>query len=121
MSMLERVFDIFMLYFRDIMVGTRHRLETIDVSDEELHHMIHDEVVAAIRAEIPKIFGSIKTTLIEKFDERYVVVTETAAAATTPAVAAARPQGVDSLLFHEFSNTKPPNFDGTQDLISAMR
>ena len=47
--------------------------------------MIHDEVVVAIRAEIPEMFGSIKTTLIETFDEKYATVTEAAA------VAAARP------------------------------
>ena len=103
------------------MVGTRHRPEASGVSDEELRQMIHDEVAAAIRAEIPEMFGSIKTTLIETFDERYTAVTEAAAAAATAAVAAARPQGGDSLLFREFSNMKPPDFDGTQDPIAAMR
>ena len=110
--MLERVFHIIMSYFRDIMVGTRHRPEASGVSDEELRQMIHDEVAAAIRAEIPKMFGSIKTTLMETFDEPYAVVTEAAAAATKTAVAAARPQGGDSLLFREFSNTKPPEVEG---------
>ena len=69
--------------------------------------MIHEEVVAAIRAEILEMFGSIKTTLIETFDKRYAAVTEAASATTTAAVVAARPQGGDSLLFREFSNTKP--------------
>ena len=64
---------IFCVVFkRGIMVGTRHRPGTSGggVSDEELRQMIHDEVAAAIRAEIPEMFGSIKTTLIETFDER---------------------------------------------------
>ena len=61
------------------------------MSDEELRQMIHDEVAAAIRAEIPEMFGSIKTTLIETFDERYAALTDVVVAA---AVAAARPQGV---------------------------
>ncbi|CAH1443351.1 unnamed protein product [Lactuca virosa] len=103
------------------MVGTRHRPETSGVSDEELRQMIRDEVAAAIRAEIPKMFGSIKTTLIETFDERYAEVTEATAAAATATVATARPQGGDSMLFREFSNTKPPEFDGTQDPIAVMR
>lgn len=95
------------------MVETRHRLGTNRVSEEELRQMIHEEVAAAIRAEIPEMFGSIKTTLIETFDERYTEVTEAATVVATAAVAAARPQGGDSLLFQEFSNTKPPEFDGT--------
>ena len=80
--------------------------------------MIHDEVVAAIRAEIPEMFGSIKTTLIETFDERYAALSD---AAATASVAATRPQGGDALLYREFSNTKPPEFDGTQDPIATMR
>ena len=83
--------------------------------------MIHEEVAAAIHVEIPEMFGSIKTTLIETFNERYATVTEAAAAAATTSVVAARPQGGDSLLFREFSNMKLPEFDGTQDLIVAMR
>ena len=63
------------------------------MSDEELRQMIHDEVAAAIRAEIPEMFGSIKTTLIETFDERYAALTDVVVAAATAAVAAARPQG----------------------------
>ena len=59
--------------------------------------------------------------MIETFDERYAAVTKAVAAAATAAVAAARPQGGDSLLFREFSNTKQPEFDGTRDLIVVMR
>ena len=94
-----------MLYFRDIMVRPRHGASSSGVSDEEIRQMIHDEVAAAIRAGIPEMFGSIKTMLLETFDERYATVTKAAAAATTTAVATARPQGGDSLLFREFSNT----------------
>ena len=82
---------MFILYFRDIMVGTHHRPEASGVSDEELRQMIHNEVATAIRAEISEMFGSIKTTLIETFDERYATVIEAIAAAATAPVAAARP------------------------------
>ena len=70
--------------------------------------MIHEEVATTIRAKIPEMFGSIKTNLIETFDERYAVVIEATTASATAAAAAFRPQGGDSLLFREFSNTKPP-------------
>ena len=102
------------------MVRTRHTPESSGTSDEEIRRIIHEEVAAAIRAEIPEMFGSIKTTLIETFDERYAALSEAAVAAATAVVAAARPQGGDALLFREFSNTKPSEFDGTQDPIAAM-
>ena len=61
---LGRISDSFMLYFRDIMVRPRHGASTSGVSDEDIRQMIHEEVAAAIRAEIPEMFGSIKTTLL---------------------------------------------------------
>lgn len=100
------------------MVCTCHNPGSSGTSDEEICMIIHEEVAATIREAIPEMSGSIKTTLIETFDERYAVVTEVAAAA---AIAAARLQGGDSLLFREFSNTKPPEFDETQILIATMR
>ena len=70
-------------------------------------------MVATIRAEIPEMFGSIKTMLIETFDEHYAALSEAAVAAATATIAAVRPQGGDALLFREFSDTKVPEFDGT--------
>ena len=61
-----------MLCFRDITVVTHHSAGgsgTSGRSDEEIRRMIHEEVVAAIREAISEMFGSIKTTLIETFDE----------------------------------------------------
>ena len=95
------------------MVGTRHTPESSGISDKEIRRLIHEEVVAAIRAEIPEMFGEIKTTLIETFDEWYAALTEATSAAATAPIATARPQGGDSSLLREFSNTKPPEFDGT--------
>ena len=76
------------------MVGTRHTPGSSSTSDEEIRRIIHEEVAASIRAEIPKMFGSIKTTLIETFDERYAALSEATVAAATAAIAVARPQGV---------------------------
>ena len=75
--------------------------------------IIHEEVATIILEAIPKMFGSIRTTLIETFDERYAAVMEAVTAVATVAIAAARPHGGDSLLFREFSNTKPPEFGWT--------
>ena len=62
--MLEQVSDDIVLCFKDIMVGTRHNPGSSRSSDEEIRRMIHEEVAAAIRTEIPESFGFIKTTLI---------------------------------------------------------
>ena len=83
-----------------------------ETNDDEIQRMIHEEAVAAIQTEIPEMFGSIKNTLIETFDERFTAVTEDVVTVATTAVAVARPQGGDSLLFQEFNNMKPPMFDG---------
>ena len=67
------------------MVAMRYNPRGSGTSDEKIRRLIHEEVAAAIQAEISEMFGSIKTMLIETFDERY------AAAATTAAFTAARP------------------------------
>ena len=69
------------------------------------------------------MFGSIKTTMVEYFDERYAALAETAAAAATSAVTAAGIGGGGAgraFQYQDFDNTKPPTFDGTQDAIRAM-
>ena len=76
------------------MVRTRLMPESSGTSEEEIRRIIQEEVAAAIRAEIAEMFGSIKTTLIETFDEKYAALSEAAVAAATAAVVAARPQGV---------------------------
>ncbi|KAL7604647.1 hypothetical protein Lser_V15G20313 [Lactuca serriola] len=64
------------------------------------------------------MFGSIKTFIMEFFDDRYASVTETAA---TVAVAAAGAWTSRSFKYQDFDNTKPPTFDGVQDPIVVMR
>ena len=118
---IKLVSDDFLFAFIDIMVITRNNPGRSDTSDEEIRRIIHEEVATTIREDIPEMFGSIKTTLIETFDERYVAVTEAPAAVATTTLATARPQRGDLLLFREFSNTKPPKFVRTQDSIATMR
>nr|KAJ0188655.1 hypothetical protein LSAT_V11C900501560 [Lactuca sativa] len=57
--------------------------------DARIREILHDEVAALFRAELPELFGSIKTTMVEYFDERYASLIETAAATATTAVTAA--------------------------------
>ena len=73
------------------MVGTRQTSGTSDTRDEEIRRIIQEEVAAAIRAEIPEMFGSIKTTLIETFDEKYAALSEAVVVAATAAIAETRP------------------------------
>lgn len=95
------------------MVSARHTPESSKVSDDRIRRMIRDEVAATIREFIHKMFGSIVTTLIKTFDERYVADSEAAAVAAIKAVTTTRPRGGDSLLYQELSNTKSPRFDKT--------
>lgn len=46
------------------------------MSDDEICVLITTHVALVVRQEILKVFGSFKTTLIEMFDNHYVVVTE---------------------------------------------
>ena len=96
-------------------------LERASTNDKEICRIIVDEVVVAIREAITEMFGSINTKLIKTFDKCYNAVTEATAVAATTALAAATPHGCDSLMFQEFNNMKPPEFNGTQDPIDAMR
>ena len=58
--------------------------------DAKVREILRDEVAALFRAELPELFGSIKTAMIEYFDERYAALAETATAAVTAAVATAK-------------------------------
>ena len=77
------------------------------------------EVVTVVQGAIPQMFGLVKIAMIELFDERYVDVMQAAATAATAIVDAARVRG--SFPCRNFSNTKPPDFDGFKDPIVAMR
>lgn len=90
------LFSFFLMYFS--MVFTRgscsRGLERQGSSDDEIRRIISVGVVVTVPEAIPEVFGSIKTMMIEMFDERYVVVIEVVVAATTATVIAARPHRV---------------------------
>ena len=88
------------------MVKTRHRPETSGVSDEELRQMIHEKVATTIRVEIPEIFGSIKTSMTELFNDRHATIAETAAVAAFATVAAAGTGSGWVFQYRDFDNMK---------------
>ena len=47
-------------------------------TDDHIHEMIATEVATAVRGLIPEFIGSIKTSMIELFDDCYVALTEAA-------------------------------------------
>ena len=91
--------------------------------EDRVREIIHEEEVELVRGQIPELFGSIKTAMMEYFDDRYAALAETDAAAVASAVTAAG-GGVGfgrGFQYRDFDNTKLLNFDGTQDPVKAMR
>ena len=58
------------------------------------------------------MFGYIKTTMVEYFDERYATLAEAVAVAATAVVSAAWVGASRAFQYRDFDNTKPPTFDG---------
>ena len=58
--------------------------------DAKIREIMHDEVATLFQAQLPEMFVSIKTTMVEYFDERYTALAETAAATVASAVTTAR-------------------------------
>lgn len=56
------------------------------MSEEEIYGIITVAVPEEIREVILKLFGPVKTVLIEEFDKRYVAISQVAIPAATIAV-----------------------------------
>ena len=56
------------------------------MTEDCVREIIGEEVLEIVWGQIPEMFGSIKTAMVEYFDECYVTLAETAAAAATTAV-----------------------------------
>lgn len=91
------------------------------MSKYEIYRIIVAKVVDAIREAIPKLFGLVKTALIEEFDRRYVIVLQVATAAAIVTIIIIEPQGTGAMQYRDFSYTKPPEFRGIRDLIITSR
>ena len=55
---------------------------------DRIREIIREEVVAIVRVQIPEMFGSIKTAIMEFFGDRYASIAITTAATASVAVAA---------------------------------
>ena len=93
------------------------------ITDDKIKKLISTEVTAVTHGTISKVFGSIKITMTERFDERYIVVTEVVVDATTTVVVVVvvGVQGRGLFKHRYFSNMKPPEFDGVKDPVISMR
>lgn len=79
-----------------IMRGSRSRVDGSErprLTDDDILEMITTQVTKVVREAILEMFGSIKTVMIEIFDERYGAVTEAAIVVTTAVVATTELQG----------------------------
>lgn len=68
-----------------------------------------------VKVLISQIFGSIKTAMIDIFDERYTSVIEVVVVVSTAAIIAMGLLGRGMVQYWDFNNTKPPEFDGFKD------
>ena len=90
-------------------------------TEDEIRELTSTEVVIVIRGQIPEMFSSIKTTMIEYFNDRYAALSEAIVAAANTIITADRVHGERTFQCQDFNNEKPLEFDRFQDLIIAMR
>lgn len=90
------------------------------MTDDDIRDLITTKVVVVVRCAIPEVFGSIKTAMIELFNEGYFILSEVVVVAATTTVAAVGVQARGSFQYWEFNNTKPLEFNRVKDLIMTM-
>ena len=78
-------------------------------------------MVEIIRGQIPEMSRSIKTAIMEYFDDRYTTIAEIVVVAASAVVAATSVGSGWVFQYRDFDNTKPPTFNGIQDPLIAMR
>ena len=78
------------------------------ISDKEIRQIISSKVVVTVNEAIPEVFGSIMTSMIKIYDDRYGAVIEATVAAFTSTTTAARSNEGDSMQYRGFNNTMPP-------------
>lgn len=75
---------------------------------EAIREMIATQVTMAVGEAISEMFGSVKTTMTELFDECYVAISKVTAAVATIVITVAGFQGRVMMQYWDFSNMKPP-------------
>lgn len=89
-------------------------------SDEEIRGIIVAELAMAIRQVILELFGLVNTMLIDEFDEPYATVIQVVASASLDVVTVEGIQRGKTILYWEFSNTKPSEFRDDKEPIIAL-
>ena len=91
------------------------------LTEDRVREIIREEVVEIVRSQIPELFSSIKTTMMEYFGDKYTTLAKTVVATAIMATTAEGGGSGRGFQYRDFDNTKPPTFDGIQDPIIAMR
>ena len=60
------------------------------LSEDCVSEIIREEVIRVVREKFPVMFGSIKTAMVEYFDEHYAAIAETVAMTALAVVTMAR-------------------------------
>ena len=64
-------------------------LERPGLTDEEIHEVITTHMTMDVREGMQEVFGSMKTSMIDMFNERYAAILEGAAIIATVAIVVA--------------------------------
>ena len=78
--------------------------------DGRIQEILHEEVVALFQAHLSGMFGSIKTAMVEYFNERYAAIAETVSVVAFSAIAAVGGGAAWAFQYRESNNTNPPDF-----------
>lgn len=63
------------------------------MTDDQFREVIATEVAPAVQRSMPEKFGSIKTDMIDLFDDRYAALSKVFSASATTIISAARISG----------------------------
>ena len=81
---------------------------------DNICELIASKVADVVWGAIPEVFGSIKTVMINLFNERYVVVSKVAAVAATVYVATTWIQKGDNSSFGTSATRSPQSLTGSR-------
>ena len=110
-----------MVFIRGSSSGSRvSGPDRLGLTDNWIREIIATEVAFVVRRSIPEMFGSIKTVVIELYDDHYATLSDVVVVATV-VVSTAGIQGERYFQYWDFNYTKPPKFDKVEDPILAIR
>ena len=78
------------------------------LTNDQIQEFISIKVATLVWSSIPKMFGSIKTVMIELFDDCYTSPTETAIELAIVDITVAKGRGGCSFQYWDLKNKNPP-------------